>query len=283
MGKARLNEAYGKLPLSFEADDGQAIRWQSGGVSFLAKLGADARNTTIATRSAASFDVTAASESIVASFGAGLATTSLAAPTVPLPTSLDGTSVKVRDSSGMERLAPLLFVSPNQINFQIPAGTSVGTATVIVNNNGAVTNLGPVSIAGVAPGIFTANSSGRGVPVALALRVQPGAVQSYEPVAVFDAAQNSFVARPLDLGPETDQVFLVLFCTGARFRSTLSAVTVNIGGVNAQVVYAGIQPDLVGLDQVNVRLPRSLIGRGDVDLTLIVDGQTANAVRVNFK
>ncbi len=37
MGEARLNEAYGKLPLSFEANDGQAIRWQSGAVSFLAR------------------------------------------------------------------------------------------------------------------------------------------------------------------------------------------------------------------------------------------------------
>jgi uncharacterized protein (TIGR03437 family) len=56
-----------------------------------------------------------------------------------------------------------------------------------------------------------------------------------------------------------------------------------IGGVNALVGYAGAQGDFAGLDQVNLLVPRSLIGRGEVDVVLIVDGQTARSVKINLK
>ena len=58
---------------------------------------------------------------------------------------------------------------------------------------------------------------------------------------------------------------------------------VRIGGVPVQVLYAGLQPDFAGLDQINVLVPRSLIGRGEVDLVLTVDGKVANTVKVNIK
>jgi uncharacterized protein (TIGR03437 family) len=48
-------------------------------------------------------------------------------------------------------------------------------------------------------------------------------------------------------------------------------------------LYAGETPGFVGLDQLNVRLSRSLIGRGEVDVVLTVNGRTANIVRVNIR
>ncbi|MGH9844954.1 MAG: hypothetical protein ACREEM_40065 [Blastocatellia bacterium] len=139
-----------------------------------------------------------------------------------------------------------------------------------------------MQIASVAPGLFAADASGRGLAAALALRIKADGSQQFEPVAQFDQAQQRFVAVPVDLGPETDQVFLILFATGVRYRSALNAVTARIGGVDAQVTFAGAQGDYVGLDQVNVRLPRSLIGRGEVDVALTVDGQAANTVKLSI-
>jgi hypothetical protein len=110
------------------------------------------------------------------------------------------------------------------------------------------------------------------------LRVRTDGSQSFEPVAGFDTTQNKFVALPIDLGPATDQVFLVLFGTGLRFRSSLAAVTAKIGGADATVTFAGAVVDFIGLDQANLALPRSLIGRGEVDVVLMVDGKTANTV-----
>src|SRR5262249_49272432 len=57
----------------------------------------------------------------------------------------------------------------------------------------------------------------------------------------------------------------------------------TIGGVNAPVIFAGAAPDLVGADQANLAIDRSLAGRGEVDVVLIVDGKPTNAVRVTFK
>ena len=238
----------------------------------------------VASVSAASFSgATLASESIVAAFGAGLAITTQAAATLPLPTALAGTTINVKDSAGVERQAPLFFVSPGQINYQMPPGTAPGQATVTITNRYGEVSAGTVRIAAVAPGLFAANANGQGVAAALALRVKADGSQSYEPVSRFDAAQNRFVSTPIDLGPETDQVFLILFGTGLRFNSGLPATKVSVGGVDSEVLFAGATPDFVGLDQANVRLARNLIGRGEMDVVLTADGKTANTVRIGIK
>ncbi|MBL8186882.1 MAG: hypothetical protein JNK38_02675 [Acidobacteria bacterium] len=239
---------------------------------------------TVSTVSAASFDgTTLAPESIVSAFGANLATGTQAANVAPLPTTLAGTSVRVKDSLGAERLAPLFFASPGQINFLIPAGTVAGTATItIVGSDGSIA-IGSAQISNLAPSLFTANSSGTGVAAAVLLRIGANGSQTVEPVAEWNSALNRFVARPIDLGNDGVQVYLLLFGTGLRFRSSLSSVTISIGGQVAQVQYAGQQNDFVGLDQVNVLLPHSLAGRGEVELALTADGKPANAVLLHFK
>jgi uncharacterized protein (TIGR03437 family) len=238
----------------------------------------------LATVSAANFSASSiASESIVAAFGTGLATQTAAATALPLPTTLAGTRVAVRDSAGIERLSPLFFVSPQQINFQIPPGTATGAATVTVTSGDGAVSAGAAQIAVAAPGLFTQNANGQGVPAGFALRVRADNSQQNVPISVFDAAQNRFVPAPIELGPETEQVFLVLFGTGIRFRSALTNVTATIGGVSSEVLFAGPQGMLVGLDQVNLRIPRSLGGRGEVDVALLADGKPANLVKVNIK
>lgn len=238
----------------------------------------------LATVSAASFlGGQLAPESIVAAFGANLATAIEIGNTVPLPTMLAGTKVMVKDSSGDERLSPLFFVAPNQINYLIPAGTVNGAAAVTVNSGDNKISVGTVQIASVAPGLFTANSNGAGVPAATIFRLKPNGESVIEPLARFDSSTNRFVAIPIDLGPETEQVFVVLFGTGFRFNGGLSGVGAQIGGVNSEVLFAGPQGDFVGLDQCNVRIPRSLNGRGEVELALTVNGQAANIVRISIK
>jgi len=196
---------------------------------------------------------------------------------------LAGTTINVKDSAGAERLAPIFFVSPGQVNYQMPPGTAPGLATVTITNRYGEVSTGTVRIAAVAPGLFAANANGQGVAAALALRVKADGSQIYEPVIRFDATQNKFVSAPIDLGPETDQVFLILFGTGTRFRSSLSNVSARIGGVDAPVSFVGAQGDFVGLDQINLQMPRSLIGRGEVEIRLTADGQQANPVTVRVR
>src|SRR5262249_22991143 len=152
--------------------------------------------------SAASYSgVALASESIVAAFGSGLATTTQAATVLPLPTVLSGTTVTIKDSAGTERLAPLFFVSPTQVNYQISPETETGLATVtIIGGDGSV-SAGKAQITRVAPGLFTANATGGGVAAAVALRVRADGSLSYEPVA--ECSNAGCIARPIDLGPES--------------------------------------------------------------------------------
>jgi uncharacterized protein (TIGR03437 family) len=242
---------------------------------------------TIVTVSAASFRLNTplAAESIVAAFGANLATSTLVASTLPLPTTLGGTTVKVRDNLGAERNAPLFFVSPAQINYLIPQGTATGAASVtVVGSNAEVLALGSLQIASVAPDLFTANSSGQGVVSGAVLRISSTGAQSFEPLARFEASLGRFVAVPIELGPTGEQVFLVIFGTGFRGRRALDSAGVILGGLDLPVLYAGAQGELAGFDQLNLGpLPRALSGRGNVDLLLTVEGQAANVVQVNIK
>lgn len=238
----------------------------------------------VASVSAASFNAGAlTSNSIVTAFGDNLASSIQSVSGSALPNSLAGTTVTVRDSANAEKIARLFFVSPNQINFLMPEGLANGAATVIVTNDQGQLAAGVVNIASVAPALFAANSNGRDVPAAVVLRVKSDNSQSYEPVAVFDSAQNKFIATPIDLGTETDQVFLVGYGTGWRNRSSLGAIEVKIGGQSCEALYAGEAVGYFRLDQVNIRLPRNLIGRGEVDLELTVDGVKANVMKLKFQ
>ncbi|HKX00486.1 MAG TPA: FG-GAP-like repeat-containing protein [Bryobacteraceae bacterium] len=220
-----------------------------------------------------------APESIVSGFGGRLATGTKSAASLPLPTNLDNTTVKVKDAAGTERSAPLFYVSPGQVNYEIPAGTAVGIATITITAGDNTVSAAPLPIVPVAPGIFMLNSGG--LVAANVLRVS-GTVQSYETVYTVDPATQHILARPIDLGPSTDQVFLLIYGTGIRGRSALSAVTATIGGAAAKVLYAGPQGTFAGLDQVNVLVPRSLAGHGSVDIVLSVNGKIANTSRVTI-
>jgi uncharacterized protein (TIGR03437 family) len=224
--------------------------------------------------SAASYKAGAAPESIVAAFGAQMAQQTQAASGLPLPTELAGVRARIRDSQGVERMAPLFFVSPGQINLQIPAGAAIGPATINLGNGAMV----QFEITNTAPGLFAANADGQGVPAAVLLRVRADGSSLYEPVARLE--NNRFAPAPLDLGPDGEQVFLVLFGTGLRFRQTVSA---SVGGVDANVLFVGAAAGFIGLDQINLSLPRALIGRGELDVQLRVDGVAANTVRISVR
>jgi uncharacterized protein (TIGR03437 family) len=93
-------------------------------------------------------------------------------------------------------------------------------------------------------------------------------------------------ARPIDLGPATEQVYLTLWATGIL---KAQSVAVTVGGQDVGVLYWGPQRlsagvNLVGMEQVNVGpLPQSLSGAGKVNIVLTADGQTANPVQVSVR
>jgi uncharacterized protein (TIGR03437 family) len=113
------------------------------------------------------------------------------------------------------------------------------------------------------------------------LRVSGDGAQTPENFLRVDSS-GAVVAVPIDLGPPTDQVFLILYGTGFRAAGTANT-SVTIGGQEAQVSFAGDQGSFAGLDQVNVLIPRSLAGSGTVNIVLTASGQRANTVNISVQ
>ena len=214
--------------------------------------------------------------SIAVAYGQNLATGTGQAGGATLPTTLGGTTVTVKDSTGVSRPAGLYYVSAGQIDYVVPAGTAVGVATVTVGNKPSA-----ALIAAVGPGLFSADGTGKGVAAALAVRASADGKQV--PVPVFQCGSTGCAAVPMDLGASSDVLVVELYGTGIRGRSSLTNVIAEIGGAPAVVAYAGSQPQFAGLDQVNLYVPRSLAGAGEVPVVLTVDGVTANVVTVSIK
>lgn len=112
------------------------------------------------------------------------------------------------------------------------------------------------------------------------MRVKADGTQVFEPVARFE--NNRVVAVPIDLSDAREQVFLVLFGTGIRARGALENVKALLGSLPVTPTYAGATPGLVGLDQVNLPIPRTLTGSGEINVWLTVEGRTANPVRIHI-
>lgn len=201
----------------------------------------------------------------------------------PLPTQLGGTEVEVEDAASTTRVAPLFFVAPEQINFLVPQNTPEGQATVKVKRSGDIVAIGTTTVVKYSPGIFAANGDAKGIAAAQILRFI-GQQYTNESVAQFNTNTVRWEPLPIDLGPDTNTIYLVLYGTGIRGISSLSAATVTVGGQSLPVLYAGAQLDYQGLDQVNVGpIPRSFIGRGPVDIVFSGDGKTSNTVSVTIK
>jgi len=235
---------------------------------------------TLASVSSADGSARLAAESIASGFGANLATAAQPATALPLPTNLGGTTVQVTDSNGVPRLADLFFVSQAQVNYQIPPGIAPGPVSITVALNGNPVATGTAQITSVAPGLYSANSNGQGAAAAIVLTVHANGTNNFAYTFQCASAGNC-TTLPIDLGLDSDQVALELFGTGIRAHSgTLSC---KIGSTTLPVAFAGPQGTFVGLDQVNVLLPKSLRGAGTVNVVLTVDGQAANTVTLNFK
>lgn len=207
---------------------------------------------------------------IVTLFGNGLAEGIAFAPSTPIPAVLLGTKVTFNGVA-----APLFFVSPGQINAQLPFESSPGAALVEVTTSAGSGRL-PVTIGNAGPGIFTMNMEGTG----------PGAILHAEGLGpVSEAAQ----ARPGE--------FLAIYCTGlggleqavvsgavppSPPPATIGKPEVLIAGLTARVVYSGLAPGFAGLYQVNVQVPAD-VPSGQQPLTITLSGVSSNSVTITVR
>jgi uncharacterized protein (TIGR03437 family) len=226
--------------------------------------------------SAASATITKlAPGSIATAYGSNLSTASGVPSMTPLPTTFDQTAVTITDVSGVQAAAPLFYVSPSQINFEVPDGVAVGTAQVTVASPAGTTDAN-VQIANIAPGIFTLTPAG--LVAADVLVVAADGSQSFQ--SVYQVGASNAVV-PLPVNVSAGQVYLEIFGTGIRNAKSVKA---TVGGHSVPVLSAGSQGVFIGLDQVNIGpLPSSLKGSGPTNIVLTADGEAANTVNITIQ
>ena len=221
-----------------------------------------------------------ASASIASAFGTGLASSTATAASVPLPTTLGGTSINVVDSLAVSRPAPLFYASPTQINYEIPDGTATGNAVVSIVTAAGTTSV-QQSIVSVAPGIFNAGGLAAAQIFTYNNTSTPVITSTLE-----TNSQGQLTAVPIDVGSGSTLVYLILYGTGIRNHQnpvTVSISNKSVALANAIVAaYAGPQGVFVGEDQINILLPQSLAGFGLASVTLTADGQTTNPVQIEI-
>ena len=193
----------------------------------------------------------------------------------PSPTTFDSTSVSIKDAAGNVTSAPLIFVSPGQVTFQVPSSVAAGMAAVTVTAPGSTQTASNVVIAPVAPAVFTVN--GNGLVAGYAVRISSSGTQTVEPAYAVNA-QGSFSAAPINMGSATDKVYLAIYATGVQ-AAGIANVTVTVNGASTPVLYAG-NAGYAGVDQVNVLLPAALAGSGTVAVQLTASGISANTVQI---
>jgi uncharacterized protein (TIGR03437 family) len=208
--------------------------------------------------------------SIVSIFGTGLAGAVLqASPTSALPTALFDAGVTFNNIP-----APLYYVSPTQIDAQVPLELTPGPVTVQVLKNLAVSASQVLNLLAAAPAILSVNQQGTGAGL------------------VFHAADSTLVTTS---SPAKAGETLLIYCTGlGALKSTLksgqlppspppdtvSAPQVTIGGATAVLTVSGAAPGYVGLYQVGAQVPANSQKGNSVAITLALGGVSSNAVTI---
>jgi uncharacterized protein (TIGR03437 family) len=232
------------------------------------------------TVSSASGMPTVAPGSQISIYGSGLASSAATAPTGPLPLILGGTTVTMTDSKSAQFSLPLFYAGPAQINALIPQAANPGPATFAIYTSSG-TQKSSATIAQIAPGLFTANETGKGVALG----------QFIETMTVFPSVMNVYqcgggpgtcVTVPLDVSMGAGT--LVLYGTGIHNVAPASAVMATITSQTAAVlmpptaVAYEASANGLGLDQVNITLPSSLAHSGLVNIQVAIGGVLSNIV-----
>lgn len=206
---------------------------------------------------------------IVSLFGTEFSTASESASSIPLPTELAGTRVEIR-GTGLDWVAtPLFYMSPTQINFQIPPSFGGDSLWLrVVRGQTSSWSTISTSIHGRSASLFSADSSGNGAAAGSFVRVL--ADQTQQRGDLFRCDGNGCAVNPVSFGGAGNQLYLEIYGTGFRDPGLPSNLRVYLGGREVPVEFAGPHATLVGLDQLNIKVPEDIERNTDLDLYLWV-------------
>ncbi len=202
--------------------------------------------------------------SLISIFGAGLAATTARAQSVPLPLSIDDVSVTINDIG-----APVLYVSPQQLNVQIPQEIGAGPAKLVVRALGQQSDAVSITLKTAAPSLFID-------PLGQAAALDPdGSSNSGQSPAAPGSVVSLFFTG---LGPTSDSIDDGDAPKAGSVVWTASPVSATIGGKPAAVEFAGLAPGYPGVAQINLKIPT--LAPGAYPVVITIAGVISNTAQV---
>jgi uncharacterized protein (TIGR03437 family) len=170
---------------------------------------------------------------------------------------------------------PLLFVSPEQINAQLPFDLPTGRATLTLRNANGVLVSETFEVSPSSPGVFQRDSAGRAASLNQDGSINStGNPESTSNVVVVFLTGLGEVMPPVTAGEPTPPDVL---------RGATLPVSANIAGFAADVLFAGMTPGSIGLAQVNLRIPASVAPGSAVPVAIKVGDQVSNTVTISVR
>ncbi len=220
-------------------------------------------------------------------FGSALAADQASAQKTPWPGTLMNRQVVINDEIG----APLFYVGPQQVNFQMPAGAPLGAGRVAVRlaDTGELVAGSAVVVAAASPGLFTMNQSGAGQAAAVN---QDGTINgpnnpapAGSTILLYGTGQGQVSPAVLDgtAAPASPlaQTVAVPTSVGTTCLNSQPSMCVAIGSTGfGGVQYSGLAPGFVGLWQINVTIPRGTPSGSAVPVRVVINGTPSNTVTV---
>lgn len=203
--------------------------------------------------------------SLATIFGSGLAGSTASASGFPLPTNLSGSTVSVAGT-----LAPLLYVSPTQINFQVPSSARAGDLNVVVNGPGGASAAFGMTVTAQAPALYqygTNHALAQNAGGSLNSDTAPAPAGSV--ITVYLTGQGA-VSNPVTDGTAAPT---------SPLSDASAAATATLGPLNAPVQFLGLTPEFAGLAQANIQVPA--LPAGDYPLVLTVGGLLSASVVIS--
>ncbi|HME05584.1 MAG TPA: hypothetical protein VKG25_00985 [Bryobacteraceae bacterium] len=229
--------------------------------------GAASAQTISAVTDGASFGPRVVPGELATIFGASLASSTAQPSSLPLPTSLNGTTVLVNSIA-----APLVYISATQINFQVPSSLTASPVTVQVKAPSGATATVSVPLVLAGPAIFqypTNRAVAQNADGTLNSSKNPAATNSV--ITVYLTGQGA-VNHPVTDGAATPS---------SPLATATGTSTATVGIQNATVQFLGLAPGFVGLAQANILLPS--LPTGDYPLVITVGNMMSTSAVVSLK
>ena len=199
--------------------------------------------------------------SLVSLYGAGLSGATAAATVTPLATTLGGATVTVNGAA-----VPLLYVSPGQINFQLPYETPVGTASAIVTSGCGASTAVTFQVAPAAPYFLLAPDG------SALVQNQDSSLNSENNPAPKGSIVTAYL---IGIGPLDGSIATGAAAPTDRLLSATASKSATIGAFDTSIKFLGLTPTFVGLAQANLEIPN--LSPGKYDIVLTVNGVESNA------